>query len=134
MGNDLIFAKVKGYPAWPACVIDPHDKRGLLYKVYFYGTHETAIVKLEDMSQFDELSKTKFAKQKLGWLRKGFDEAIEEMENRPETGYKTFLPMIQTKSDVKLEDSEITDEPILDGSQGKSASKRKIKEEKLDLP
>ena len=83
--NDRIFAKVKGYPAWPACVTGPNDPKGARYKVYFYGTYETAIVKKEDMWFFDDSTKAKFGKQK----RKGFSEAIEEIENRPEVGYLT---------------------------------------------
>jgi len=83
--NDRIFAKVKGYPAWPACVTGPNDPKGARYKVYFYGTYETAIVKKEDMWFFDDSTKAKFGKQK----RKGFSEAIDEIENRPEVGYLT---------------------------------------------
>ena len=81
--NDRIFAKVKGYPAWPACVIGPNDPKGSRYKVYFYGTYVTAVVKKGDMWVFDESTKAKFGKQK----RKGFSEAIDEIENRPEVRY-----------------------------------------------
>ena len=81
--NDRIFAKVKGYPAWPACVSGPNDPKGSQYKVYFYGTYKTFIVKKENMWGFDESTKAKFGKQK----RKGFSEAIDEIENRPEVLY-----------------------------------------------
>ena len=33
--NDRIFAKVKGYPAWPACVTGPNDAKGTRYKVCY---------------------------------------------------------------------------------------------------
>ena len=81
--NDRVFAKVKGYPAWPACVSGPNDPKGSQYKVYFYGTYQTVIVKNKDMWGFDEITKAKFGKQK----RKGFSEAIDEIENRPEVLY-----------------------------------------------
>ena len=81
--NDRVFAKVKGYPAWPACVSGPDDAKGSRYKVYFYGTYQTFIVKKGAMWVFDESSKAKFGKQK----RKGFSEAMDEIENRPEVLY-----------------------------------------------
>nr|CAI5818657.1 unnamed protein product [Callosobruchus analis] len=40
--NDKVFAKIKGYPAWPARVV---SKDGKKYTVQFYGTGETAIKK-----------------------------------------------------------------------------------------
>jgi hypothetical protein len=119
--NDRIFAKVKGYPAWPACVTGPNDAKGSRYKVYFYGTYETAIVKKEDMWVFDDSTKTKFGKQK----RKGFSEAIDEIENRPEVGYLTeeSLPILDeheplesgTGGDTILEESGV-DASMLDES------------------
>ena len=81
--NDRVFAKVKGYPEWPACVSGPIDVKGSRYKVYFYGTYQTDVVKKEDMWVFDESTKAKFGKQNC----KGFSEAIDEIENRPEVLY-----------------------------------------------
>jgi len=114
--NDRIFAKVKGYPAWPACVTGPTDAKGTRYKVYFYGTYETAVVKREEMWNFNEKTKEKFGKQK----RKGFAEAIDEIENRPEVGYLTeeVLPAVNealeggTSGDTILE----PEDPVLDAS------------------
>jgi len=114
--NDRIFAKVKGYPAWPACVTGPNDAKGTRYKVYFYGTYETAVVKREEMWFFNEKTKEKFGKQK----RKGFAEAIDEIENRPEVGYLTeeLLPAVNealeggTSGDTILE----PEDPGLDAS------------------
>jgi hypothetical protein len=114
--NDRIFAKVKGYPAWPACVTGPTDAKGTRYKVYFYGTYETAVVKREEMWNFNEKTKEKFGKQK----RKGFAEAIDEIENRPEVGYLTeeVLPAVNealeggTSGDTILE----PEDPGLDAS------------------
>ena len=84
--NDPIFAKVKGYPAWPACVIGPKfpsDTKESLYKVCFYGTYKEYIVRKENMWLYNESTKAKFGNQK----HKGFSEAINEIENRPEVGY-----------------------------------------------
>jgi len=114
--NDRIFAKVKGYPAWPACVTGPNDAKGTRYKVYFYGTYETAVVKREEMWYFNEKTKEKFGKQK----RKGFAEAIDEIENRPEVGYlrEELIPPVNealeggTSGDTILE----PEDPALEAS------------------
>ncbi|XP_055371262.1 hepatoma-derived growth factor-like [Condylostylus longicornis] len=74
--DDLVFAKVKGYPAWPAKVMKllPSKK----FNVYFYGTGETANIKIEDIFHYTE-SKEKFATDK-NLKRANFREAIEQIE------------------------------------------------------
>uniref|UniRef100_A0A182NTN5 PWWP domain-containing protein n=1 Tax=Anopheles dirus TaxID=7168 RepID=A0A182NTN5_9DIPT len=74
--GDLVFAKVKGYPPWPA-KITRIDKNK--YNVYFYGTGETANIKKEDLFPY-ETSKEKFATEKI-MKRKGFKEAILQIES-----------------------------------------------------
>ena len=78
--GDLVFAKVRGYPAWPARVTSPADKNGTKFHVFFYGTYETAICKKEELWIYDASTRAKFGRQK----RKMFPEALDEIENRPE--------------------------------------------------
>ncbi|XP_067619784.1 PC4 and SFRS1-interacting protein [Eurosta solidaginis] len=73
--GDLVFAKVKGYPAWPAKITKYNNKK---YSVYFYGTGETANIKVEDLFQYAE-SKEKFATDK-NLKRTNFREAIDQIE------------------------------------------------------
>ncbi|XP_061396566.1 PC4 and SFRS1-interacting protein [Musca vetustissima] len=73
--GDLVFAKVKGYPAWPAKITRYNNKK---YNVYFYGTGETANIKLEDLFQYKE-NKEKFATDK-NMKRNNFREAMEQIE------------------------------------------------------
>ncbi|XP_017491051.1 PREDICTED: PC4 and SFRS1-interacting protein [Rhagoletis zephyria] len=73
--GDLVFAKVKGYPAWPAKITKYNNKK---YSVYFYGTGETANIKVEDLFLYAE-SKEKFATDK-NLKRSNFREAIEQIE------------------------------------------------------
>ena len=43
--GDLVFAKVRGYPPWPARISSAVDKKGQRFNVFFYGTYETAVCK-----------------------------------------------------------------------------------------
>lgn len=74
--GDLVFAKVKGYPPWPAKILKFEKKK---YNVYFYGTGETANVKMEDVFDYSN-SKDKYATEKI-MKRKGFKEAIIQIES-----------------------------------------------------
>ncbi|XP_001663721.2 hepatoma-derived growth factor [Aedes aegypti] len=74
--GDLVFAKVKGYPPWPAKILKFEKKK---YNVYFYGTGETANVKMEDVFGYSE-TKDKYATEKI-MKRKGFKEAIVQIES-----------------------------------------------------
>ncbi|XP_075148568.1 JIL-1 anchoring and stabilizing protein [Haematobia irritans] len=73
--GDLVFAKVKGYPAWPAKITRYNNKK---YNVYFYGTGETANIKVEDLFQYKE-NKEKLATDK-NMKRSNFREAMEQIE------------------------------------------------------
>jgi len=78
--GDLVFAKVKGYPAWPARITGPNvnGKHG----VFFYGTYETATVKKSEIWPYNEDNKAKFGPPNL--KRKGYSEGLEQIENTPE--------------------------------------------------
>lgn len=74
--GDLVFAKVKGYPAWPAKITKYNNKK---YNVYFYGTGETANIKIEDLFTYKE-NKEKFATDR-NMKRAKFNEAIDQIES-----------------------------------------------------
>ncbi|XP_012229688.1 PC4 and SFRS1-interacting protein isoform X2 [Linepithema humile] len=76
--GDKVFAKVRGYPPWPARVekvSDPNSKN-TRYNVYFYGTGETAVCKVEELHSYVE-NKAKFCKPSR---RKFFHEGIQQLE------------------------------------------------------
>lgn len=101
--GDKVFAKVRGYPPWPAKVekvIDPNSKNAK-YSVFFYGTGETAVCKVEELYTYSE-NKAKFGKP---LRRKFFHEGLQQLEQE--------LKNDRSKAGANLADlkeSGITDE------------------------
>ncbi|VEN61325.1 unnamed protein product, partial [Callosobruchus maculatus] len=71
--DDKVFAKIKGYPAWPARVV---SKDGKKYTVQFYGTGETGVIKEGDLYYYTK-NKEKFHKP---LKRKDYTDAFTEIE------------------------------------------------------
>ncbi|XP_002000082.2 hepatoma-derived growth factor [Drosophila mojavensis] len=85
--GDFVFAKVRGFRAWPARVL---QEDGNIYQVYFYGTCNVAKVRGSQLFDF-EAHKVRFGQLKQKQYG-GFREAMEHAEKslarpREDDGY-----------------------------------------------
>ncbi|XP_075719839.1 hepatoma-derived growth factor-related protein 2 [Rhinoderma darwinii] len=110
--GDLVFAKMKGYPHWPARVDDVKD--GAVkpppnkHLIFFYGTHETAFLGAKDLFPYEKY-KDKYGKPNK---RKGFNEGLWEIQNNPEGNYR-FPPQSTNSSDSEAPNEKECDEEKL---------------------
>jgi len=111
---DKVFAKVRGYPPWPARVDGVADEtpNKMKYHVFFYGTNETAICKQEELFSYME-NRDKFGKP---IKRKGFNEALSQIE--ADLG---LSPSQLTLHNIE-QDSESDGNLVIDETPGKKKS------------
>ncbi|XP_074326933.1 ENHANCER OF AG-4 protein 2-like isoform X2 [Apium graveolens] len=81
--GDLVLAKVKGHPAWPAKIGRPEDWEKIpdpkKIFVHFFGTEEIAFVAPADIQEFTIEAKNKLAARCKGKTVKYFSAAVEQI-------------------------------------------------------
>lgn len=90
--GEKVFAKIKGYPHWPAVIQTMDTKTKIIkYSVTFFGTNETAIVKQSDICSYVE-NKSIYGQLKTdNYKNKKFNKAIKDADSsfiRNSTGNK----------------------------------------------
>lgn len=140
--NDKVFAKIRGYPAWPAMVsgVKADIPSRLRYNVYFYGTGERAECKPEDLCPYEE-NKFKLGKPNK---RKYFAEALLQIEDSsgtlvlPEEEPDAFTTRSNTKTasnvaqELPVEETENVNE-IEKVNESNSESEGKLTIDDLNL-
>lgn len=108
--GDLVFAKVRGYPPWPARVEqDPPPGKKVpknKYPILFFGTYETAVLAAKDLFPY-ELYKDKYGKEQK---RKFFNEGLWEIENNPTAKPGTGQINLKSNEKSEAEDEVASDE------------------------
>lgn len=122
--KDKVFAKIRGYPAWPAIIsgVKADTPSRQRYNVYFYGTGERAECKPEELFPYEE-NKSKLGKPNK---RKYFAEALLQIEEDVEA---SVLPEHDTQEFIAPSNtSTIEQEPQPTNEINKASEIEKINE------
>ncbi|KAI3467875.1 hypothetical protein Pfo_024538 [Paulownia fortunei] len=127
--GDLVLAKVKGFPAWPAKISRPEDWERTpdpkKYFVQFFGTSEIAFVAPADIQAFTSEAKNKLSARCQGKTVRYFAQAVKEIcEEFEELQHKNLSGARDDKSTQTLAsgahslDPEADEALVVNGNDG----------------
>lgn len=105
--GDLIWAKMRGYPHWPARIDLPAPDEKIppkKFAIFFFGTHETAVMQPKDLFPYEK-NKEKFLKN-ANRSRRGFKEALVEIVENPKVKWGMRGQEVDEDDDDEEEDEE----------------------------
>ncbi|KAJ0740089.1 putative PWWP domain, CID domain-containing protein [Helianthus annuus] len=129
--GDLVLAKVKGFPAWPAKISRPEDWQRTpdprKYFVHFFGTEEIAFVAPVDIQPFTRETKDKLLNRCKGKTVKYFSQAVkeicdifEELENKSSDSSKDGKDGQTSQPDANMIET-VDDGTTMDGPSGETS-------------
>ncbi|XP_072237156.1 hepatoma-derived growth factor-related protein 3 isoform X2 [Leuresthes tenuis] len=118
--GDLVFAKMKGYPHWPARIDE-------LPEGAVKPPANNAFLGPKDLLPYKEY-KDKFGKSNK---RKGFNEGLWEIENNPGVKF-TGYQVIQQQSSSETEEGGNTADGSSEGEEGNSVEEEENKEKQRE--
>jgi len=122
--GDVVFAKVKGFPYWPARI--SKKLKNNKFQVFFFGTYETSHLKALELLPYTPENKEQIVPKNSKKI--GFLQGIEEIENTPEIApiYPDEVAEAGTpKSLKKTKSGKLGSTPKGTTPMGKGAGKRK---------
>ncbi|KAL0287377.1 UNVERIFIED_CONTAM: ENHANCER OF AG-4 protein 2 [Sesamum angustifolium] len=117
--GDLVLAKVKGFPAWPAKISRPEDWERApdpkKYFVQFFGTSEIAFVAPADIQAFTSEAKNKLSARCQGKTVKYFAQAVKEISEEFEVLQRKNLSGIRDDDNAQdLASQRQSVDPVVD--------------------
>uniref|UniRef100_A0A1I7RKZ1 PWWP domain-containing protein n=1 Tax=Bursaphelenchus xylophilus TaxID=6326 RepID=A0A1I7RKZ1_BURXY len=86
--GDLVWAKMRGYPHWPAQISKNPTQSNGKYVVSFFGTQESAFVKPSDICDYFQNLDTYGIPRKLNDFQKAMEEIKEVAKKKAKKGQK----------------------------------------------
>ncbi|KAL1550568.1 RPR, variant 2 [Salvia divinorum] len=135
--GDLVLAKVKGFPAWPAKISRPEDwQRAPDPKkcfVQFFGTAEIAFVAPVDIQIFTNEAKNKLSARCQGKTVKYFAQAVKEICEEFEELQQKILSGVRDDNSTQTHTPEAHSvDPVVDESLDINQNNRIVPECKLE--
>ncbi|XP_044749983.1 putative oxidoreductase GLYR1 homolog [Coccinella septempunctata] len=101
--GDLVWAKMKGYPPWPAQVVNPPPKKGSKKNcqwIYFFGSENYAWIEVDQIKSYHAYKE----KLSMGSKAGGFKQALEKIEEfiekkKTDPTYEIEMPAIVEDKD-----------------------------------